>query len=394
VKAQGVGTIINDDSVTPATLDFSQANYNVQEDLGALTVTITRSGDTTGSTSVDYTTFDGTATQRADFEYAAGTINFAPGDTSKTFQVLINEDMYLEGNETFTVTLSNPAGGVLGSQSSTTITIQDDSPETVTNPIDDNQNFVYMHYHDFLNREPDSAGLAFWISDLAACGNDQACLIARRSDVSAAFFLSIEFRETGYLVYRMYKTSYGNLPNMPVPVRFAEFMPDREEIGRGVVVNQAGWEQVLESNKQAFAAHFVQRARFVSAFPTSLTPAQFVDALFANGTVLPSATDRQSAIDEFGGALTSVDLAARARALRRVAENLPLAQQEFNSAFVLMQYFGYLRRDPNTSPEPTLDYQGYNFWLNKLNQFNGNYNNAEMVNAFLNSAEYRQRFGP
>jgi len=251
-----------------------------------------------------------------------------------------------------------------------------------------------MHYHDFLNREPDSAGLAFWTSALAACGNDQSCLVARRSDVSAAFFLSIEFRETGYLVYRMYKTSYGNLPNMPVPVRFAEFMPDREEIGRGVVVNQAGWEQVLESNKQAFAAKFVKRARFTSAFPSSLTPAQYVDALFANGTVLPSATDRQSAIDEFAGAATSVDIAARARALLRVAENLPLAQQESNSAFVLMQYFGYLRRDPNTTPEPTLDYQGYNFWLNKLNQFNGNYNNAEMVKAFLISTEYRQRFGP
>jgi hypothetical protein len=394
VKAQGVGTIINDDSVTPATLDFSKANYSVQEDLGALTVTITRSGDTNGSSSVDYTTFDGTATQRADFEYAAGTINFAPGDTSKTLQVLINEDMYLEGNETFTLTLSNPGGGVLGSQSSTVIAINDDSPETLTNPIDDNQNFVYMQYHDFLNREPDAAGLAFWTSDLAACGNDQSCLSARRSDVSAAFFLSIEFQETGYLVYRMYKASYGNLPGMPVPVRFAEFTPDREEISRGVVVNQAGWEQLLENNKQAFAAEFVQRAQFTSTFPASLTPAQFVDAMFANGTVVPSASERQLTIDEFGGAPTAGDVAARARALRRVAENLPLAQQEFNSAFVLMQYFGYLRRDPNTTPEPTLDYQGYNFWLSKLNQFNGNYSSAEMVKAFLTSTEYRQRFGP
>ena len=139
------------------------------------------------------------------------------------------------------------------------ITINDDSPETLTNPIDDNQNFVYMQYHDFLNREPDAAGLAFWTSDLAACGNDQSCLSARRSDVSAAFFLSIEFQETGYLVYRIYKASYGNLPGMPVPVRFAEFTPDREEISRGVVVNQAGWEQLLENNKQAFAAEFVQR---------------------------------------------------------------------------------------------------------------------------------------
>jgi hypothetical protein len=76
-----------------------------------------------------------------------------------------------------------------------------------------------------------------------------------------------------------------------------------------------------------------------------------------------------------------------------VAENADLARNEFNKAFVLMQYFGYLRRNPNDPPEPTLDFQGYNFWLNKLNQFNGNFVNAEMVKAFLVSTEYRQRFG-
>jgi hypothetical protein len=59
-----------------------------------------------------------------------------------------------------------------------------------------------------------------------------------------------------------------------------------------------------------------------------------------------------------------------------------------------MQYFGYLQRNPYDPPEATLDYQGYNFWLNKLNQFNGNYITAEMVKAFISSSEYRQRFGP
>ena len=78
--------------------------------------------------------------------------------------------------------------------------------------------------------------------------------------------------------------------------------------------------------------------------------------------------------------------------LRRVAENSSLTQQEFNRAFVLMQYFGYLRRNPNDAPEPTLDFQGYNFWLNKLNQANGNYLAAEMVKAFIVSGEYRGRF--
>ncbi|MBA2703898.1 MAG: hypothetical protein H0U60_08605, partial [Blastocatellia bacterium] len=212
-------------------------------------------------------------------------------------------------------------------------------------------------------------------------------------NVSAAYFLSIEFQQTGYLVYRIYKASYGNLPNAPVPIRLSEFTPDTQKIGQGVIVNQTGWEQRLENNKQAFATEFVQRSRFTSAYPTSLTPDQFVDTLFANAGVIPSASDRAAAISEFASPMTTNDAAARARALRRVAENSTLAQQEFNRAFVLMQYFGYLRRNPNDAPEATLDFQGYNFWLTKLNQFNGNFIQAEMVKAFLVSTEYRQRFG-
>jgi len=76
----------------------------------------------------------------------------------------------------------------------------------------------------------------------------------------------------------------------------------------------------------------------------------------------------------------------RAQVLRAIAETDELNTREFNSAFVTMQYFGYLRRDPDTA--------GFNFWLNKLNSFGGNFQNAEMVKAFLDSSEYRQRFGP
>jgi hypothetical protein len=89
-----------------------------------------------------------------------------------------------------------------------------------------------------------------------------------------------------------------------------------------------------------------------------------------------------------------IDTMARTRALRRVADNSTLKQQELNKAFVLMEYFGYLRRNPFDPPEPTLNYDGYNFWLNKLNEFNGNFVNAEMVKAFIISGEYRHRFGP
>jgi hypothetical protein len=263
-----------------------------------------------------------------------------------------------------------------------------------SNSLDDPRFFVWQLYLDFLNRGPDQGGWDFWTSQITQCGSDQACIEAKRIGVSAAFYLSIEFQQTGYLVYRFYKASYGNLPGVPVPIKFSEFLPDTQQIGQGVVVGQTGWEQKLENNKQSFADDFVSRSHFTTTYPSTMTPAQFVDALFTNAGVAPSATERTAALNEFGSAITSAAVGARSQALRRVAENSTLQQQESNRAFVLMQYFGYLRRNPSDPPEPTLDFQGYNFWLNKLNQFNGNFINAEMVKAFLNSTEYRQRFGP
>ena len=121
-----------------------------------------------------------------------------------------------------------------------------------------------------------------------------------------------------------------------------------------------------------------------------MTPEEFVDRLFQNAGVTPAVADRTAAIDEFGSAGTSADTAARGRALRRVAENSALQQKEFNRAFVLMQYFGYLQRDPDTGPDT--DFSGYNFRLNKLNNFGGSYQDAEMVKAFLVASEYRGRF--
>ncbi len=263
----------------------------------------------------------------------------------------------------------------------------------VVNPIDDPQFFVRQHYLDFLNRQPDATGLNFWTNNITSCGFDAHCVEVKRIDTSAAFFLSIEFQQTGYLVYRTYKSSYGDIPGTPVPLRLNEFLPDTQQIGKDVIVNQAGWEQVLENNKQAFMLEFVQRSRFTSAYPTSMTPDQFVDQLFMNAGVAPSASDSADATNEFGSASTTTDTAARARASRRVAENSTLALQQFNRAFVLMQYFGYLRRNPNDPPEPGLDFAGYNFWLTKLNQFNGDFRSADMVKSFLVSTEYRQRFG-
>jgi hypothetical protein len=258
------------------------------------------------------------------------------------------------------------------------------------NPLDTTEYFVRQQYVDFLGREPDEAGFNFWVNDIESCGADQNCRAVARINTSGAFFLSIEFQQTGYLVERTYQAAYGDIPGTPVPIRLSEFTPDRREIGNGVIVNQSGWETVLENNKQAYTAEFVQRGRFTAVYPATMTPAEFVDKLFANASVVPTASDRTAAINEFGTAGASSDVAARGRALRRVAENSTLAQQEFNQAFVLMQYFGYLQRDANTGPDT--DFSGYNFWLDKLNTFNGNFQNAEMVNAFLVSGEYRGRF--
>jgi len=105
-----------------------------------------------------------------------------------------------------------------------------------------------------------------------------------------------------------------------------------------------------------------------------------------------SNSERSALISELSP--NPADPALRASVLRKVADNATLQQREFNRAFVLIEYFGYLRRNPDAAPEPSLNFDGYNFWLNKMNQFNGDFVKADMVKAFLSSSEYRQRFGP
>jgi hypothetical protein len=253
-------------------------------------------------------------------------------------------------------------------------------------PIDGSGFFVAQHYRDFLGREPDTSGLNFWTQGIDSCGADLVCREVKRVDTSAAFFLSIEFQETGYLVYRTYKAAYGNMQGKPVPLKLSEFTPDTQAIGQGVVVNANGWRELLESNKQNYFNGFVGQPRFVAAFPASLTTAQFVDGLNQNAGQVLSAAERDALIKGLSdGTMT------RAQVLRAVAEDADTQRQELNRAFVLMQYFGYMRRNPNDPPDT--DFTGYNFWLGKLNDFNGDYIAAEMVKAFSTSAEYRQRFG-
>ncbi|HJQ31943.1 MAG TPA: Ig-like domain repeat protein [Pyrinomonadaceae bacterium] len=399
------GTLAGGQSVGEV-FDFSQASYTVAERGGAVTITVTRTGATPQALTVDYTTDDGgvpsvfvpcaaatgQASERCDYERASGTLRFAANETQKTFTVLVNDDSFAEGTETLTLRLSNPGGpGILGTQSVATLQITDDVPESVGNPSDDSAAFVRQHYRDFLNREPDAPGLAFWTGEITSCGADAVCREVKRINVSAAFFLSIEFQQTGYLVYRMDKAAFGDInpPTVPVPARLNEFLRDTQEIGRGVIMGQGNWQQQLEANKAAFALAFVQRPEFLARYPALTSAAAFVNSLDQNAGGVLDSSEKAALVAEL--AQSPADANLRASVLRKVAEDADLVQREKNRAFVLMQYFGYLRRNPDDAPDTNFD--GFNFWLTKLNQFNGDAVAAEMVKAFINSDEYRHRFG-
>jgi Tol biopolymer transport system component len=249
-----------------------------------------------------------------------------------------------------------------------------------SNSIDDAQFFVRQHYLDFLNREPDAGGLAYWTNRITECGSDARCIHERRIGVSAAFFIEQEFQDTGYFVDRFYKASFGRQPN------FAEFTADRSKVIGG---------SSLEANKQAFADEWVQRQAFRDAYPITMSNTEVVNKVFDTAGLTASSYDaqRQQEIQTMNAG------GSRALVLRDVIEipdfkNIPDANDpryselkqisQYNAAFVLMQYFGYLHRD--------VDQSGYDFWLDVLNNREPN-NYRGMVCSFLTSSEYQLRFG-
>ncbi len=370
-----------------SSVQLQAASPTVNEGTGSFDLIITRVGNTSGSASVGYATTDGTARDTSDYTTALGIARFAPGETTKRIPILITDDGFVEGDETLNITLANVAGTELGAPNTAILTIVDNdtSPATI-NPLDDARFFVVQHYYDFLNRVPDEPGLNFWTQQITQCGAVPECIEVRRIGVSASFFLSIEFQETGYLAYRIHKAAFGNLSGKPVPVRLRDFLADSQAIGRDVQVRVGEWERQLEDNKNAFTAEFVTRTQFVSLYPQMMTPAAFVDALNMNAGGALSQVERDALVAD----LTS-GVKTRAQVLRAVAEDADFAQAERNKAFVLAQYFGYLRRNPDDLPDSNFD--GYNFWLDKLNRFNGDFIRAELVTAFISSIEYRERYG-
>jgi uncharacterized protein DUF4214 len=281
-------------------------------------------------------------------------------------------------------------------------TVSDTAP--APNPIDDARTFVFWQYKDFLRRDPDAPGWDHWTAEITQCSDptlrrpgetEAQCVDRKRENTSAAFFVSPESQNISYFVLRVYRGSLGRMPFFGgTGTANDEFTRDAAAVGSGIVVNNALAPDVINANKQAFVNAFVTRADFRAIYD-GLSNTQYVDRLFQTTGVTPSASDRQALIDGLNGSTLT-----RAGVLFKVVDgtttgvggvltfNTAYGQafynNLFNAGFVQMEYFGYLQRDPDQS--------GYDFWLGKLNFF-GDWVNAEMVKAFINSPEYRSRFG-
>jgi hypothetical protein len=375
-------TTINSESIYPPItvpaptlqIDASSVATPFDEGAGRAQVVITRNGDHTTAVSVNYATSDtsgltncdvitGVASSRCDYAASVGTLRFASGETSKAISIPLADDSYHEGSESFTITLSNPVGANLGSTTTATITIADNEATTGPNPIDQTPFFVRQHYIDFLGREPDSFGFRGWQDILNNCASgDTTC---DRIAVSSGFFRSPEFQERGYFVYRFYSVSLGRKPN------YGEFIPDIAKVSGFLT------EEEKEANKAAFVQEFMGRQEFRNRYGSLTDPTSYVDALL-NTAGLQNHPSRQGWIDGLNkGTLTRADV------LRQLAESSEAFNKFYNEAFVVMQYFGYLRRDPD---------KFYLDWIRIMNTNGGDY--RAMVNGFVNSTEYRRRFGP
>jgi|GEM_PF-2770591 len=258
-----------------------------------------------------------------------------------------------------------------------------------SNPIDDTRTFIRQHYYDFLNRQPDQGGWDFWSGTIDSCGADANCIHDKRINGSKAFFESIEFQQTGYYVYRLNKISFstftGGSPTFTGPnPRMEDFFVDTKKVSAGVIVGQPGWDTLLEQNKVAFADEWVNRSRFQSEYG-GLSNDAFVDQLYTTAQVTDTATRDAMVAGLNNGTET------RASVVKKIADSAAVANNQqlfFNPAYVLMQYFGYLRRNPDDAPDG--DLRGFNFWVGELN--NGPKTTYDMVDAFISATEYRERF--
>jgi hypothetical protein len=384
--------------VSPAMVAFASAAYSVNEG-GAATTIVSRSGDVSAPLTVSFTTNDGTAKQNRDYILASGALTFGSGESTKSFTILTIDNLYVDGDRTVNIMLTNPTGGILSTPSSAVLTITDnDSAPPTTNPLDnaDARFFVRQHYYDFLNRLPDQGGLDYWVGQITQCGSDQSCIHNKRIDVSNAFFFELEYQQTAAYIFRLYRAAYGNNQPFPNPhpdpnypdedkklPAYAVFAPDRARVVGGAD---------LASGQQALANQFVQRPEFLAKYPASQDGPTFVTAVLATvkNDLGVDLTSQSAAL------LTLFNSGGRGAVMYRLADqnatnpinNQAFIDEEYNRAFVFSQYSGYLRRDA--------DIGGFLFWLGQVNSapLRDTGKQHAMVCSFITSAEYQQRFSP
>ena len=383
----------------PQSVQFSQSTASVNENQPTVNVNVTRSGNVSAAATVNYVTADnfgvncatanGQASAKCDFNTAGGTLRFAAGEASKNIQLSIVNDGYVEGTETFTLTLSNPSGMTLGTPATATITIVDND-STATNPFDNNSFFVRQQYLDFLLREPDTAGFNDWLNVLTNCAPNQGGLGSNpacdRVHVSSGFFRSTEFGERGYWSYRFYHATLGRRP------QFGEFLPDMRRLSGFLSPAEE------EAQRAAFVADFMARPEFTAIYgglTNSANAAQFIATLEQRaGVTLPAtATTLPGQPPQFGRQdlinMMQTGQFTAAQTLRAFIEQKVVFDAFFFRAFVAMQYFGYLLRDPEDA--------GYNDWVDVLTNGRGAIPPGDfrhLIFGFVWSVEYRQRFGP
>jgi hypothetical protein len=398
--AAAVLTVVNDDAPT---VQFRDAGYTFNEGGVRASITLTRGGDRRFPASVKFVTVDdpaavpcdptakradgsafpsGVAYARCDYATTIDTVTFAAGQAEKQIAVPIIDDVHVDGMETVQLRLSEPQGAALGPLDAAVLTITDNDPPGQSNPARSTPFFVRQHYLDFLNREPEVgepwSGVLNGCADVDNLDPDSIAAGCDRLLVSGAFYQSEEFQLKGLYAYLFYRVAFGRLP------QYSEIVPDMRS-----VTGQTGAE--VFQKRSAFAAAFAQRPEFKALYD-GVSDAQYVDALLGRyglqqvttedpqspeGPAQVTLTRRQLVDGLTGGALT------RAKVLRAVVQSAEADAAEYHGAFVAMQYYGYLRRTPEQS--------GYDAWLRVIKLDPSNV--RQMINGFVNSQEYRLRFG-
>jgi hypothetical protein len=286
----------------------------------------------------------------------------------------------------------NAQGGVAVTPAFKFTVFGDAAPGT-TNPIDDPTFFVTQQYLDFLVREPDASGLQFYLNILNGCNpSDVECNKYTRGALSANFFRSPEFQQKGSFVMYLYMVTLGQRPAIVAELsdatkverpHYAEFISDLQAIS-----DPNDDTAVVSQKKDALTVAWLQRSEVAAGFPTSPTSAQFVQKLIDKSGVTPASQASWVAALDAG-------MMTRAQVLRAFAESPEVGTKFYKQAFVTMEYFGYLRRDPEVcggSPNPSqcgYIFHNARFQLAADQDFLENI----IVRGFIESPEYRGRFG-